>query len=304
MKISIQSTLKYGSRAVTKNAKFILLMWGTNAVGAFILSMPIYYLLIDNLNHSLMSDKLAVDFDFIWFVQFINIYKSSIGEIPFMIFSIVGVYVLIQIFYIGGLISVFNLPEKNHTVDFFYGGVKYWYRFTKVVLISLIFFALAFLLHDYLGLFIEWGFSGTESQFSDFIIRLGRYILLIFFIGLITLVSDYTKVYMAVQDSNKTLNSISNAVIFIKNNFNKVFTVFLIIAVTGAAGAVLYNLVEIFIPRTPFYFLVVSFIVQQMLIIFRLFIRMYFCATEVLLYKDLSADIIEVKVKEEKIGVS
>ena len=58
-----------------------------------------------------------------------------------------------------------------------------------------------------------------------------------------------------------------------------------------------------FIPRTPFYFLIVSFILQQMLIIFRLFIRMYFCATEVNLYKDLSADVIEVKAKEEKIGV-
>lgn len=304
MKISIKTVLKSGSRAVIKNAKFILLMWGTNALSAFLLSLPLYYLLINNLNHSLMSDKLAVEFDFIWLIQFMNIYDSSIGEIPFMIFSLVAVYILIQIFYNGGLISVFNLPEKNHTVDFFFGGVKYWLRFTKVVLISLIFFALAFIVHKYLGLLIEWGFSETENQMADFIIRLGRYILLIFFIGLVTMVSDYSKVRIAIHDSAEIFNSIYNAIRFIKLNFAKVFTVFLIIACIGAAGAILYNIVEIFIPRTPFYFLVVSFIVQQMLIIFRLFIRMYFFATEVHLYKDLSADVVEVKVKEEKFGVT
>lgn len=304
MNLTIKKTLILGARAVIRNAKFILLLWGTNALAAFILTTPIYYLLIDNLNHSLMSDKLALDFDFTWYIQFRNIYESSIGEIPFLIYGVFGVYVLVQIFFVGGLISIFNFPEKNHTVDFFFGGVKYWFRFTKIVLISLLFYMLAFTIHDYLGRLIEWGFSETESQMADFIFRLARYILLVFFIGLITLVSDYSKVHLAIIDTHKIFNSISQAIRFIKYNFNKVFTVFLIIAVIGAAGAILYNLLEVFIPRSPFYFLILSFLLQQMLIIFRLFIRMYFCATEVMLYKDLSADVIEVKANEQKIGVS
>lgn len=300
---SIKNTLLVGVRAVVRNAKLMVLLWGTNVLAAFLLSMPIYYLLIENLNHSLLSDKLALGFDFTWYLQFRNIYQSSIGEIPFLIYSMVGIYILVQIFYIGGLITIFNFPEKNHTVDFFFGGVKYWLRFTKIVLISLVFFMIAFTIHDYLGLLIEWGFAETENQMADFIFRLARYSLLVLFIGLITLVSDYTKVHMALVDTTKIFPSISEAVIFIKHNFNKVFTVFLIIACLGAAGAVLYNLLEAFIPRTPFYFLILSFIVQQMLIIFRLFIRMYFCATEVMLYKDLNADTIEVKVREQKFGV-
>ncbi len=303
MTLTLKNALILGIRSVFKNIKFIFLLWGINALAAFLLSMPIYYLLIDNLNYSLMSDELALGFDFTWYIQFRNIYESSIGEIPFMIYSMFGVYILVQIFFVGGLISIFNLPEKNHMVDFFFGGVKYWFRFTRVVLISLVFFMMAFIFHDYLGLFIEWAFSETENQMADFIIRLARYILLVFFIGLVTLVSDYTKVHMAVQDTTKIFQSIYQTLSFIKINFNKIFTVFLIIALIGAGGAILYNLLEVFIPRTPYYFLLLSFILQQMLIIFRLFIKMYFCSTEVLLYKDLSADVVEVKAKEEKIGV-
>lgn len=304
MILTIKNTLVLGTRAVIKNAKFMFLLWGTNILASFLLSMSIYYFLIENLKHSLLSDKLALGFDFTWYLQFRNLYESSLGAIPFLIYSVVGVYVLIQIFYIGGLISIFNFPEKNHTVDFFFGGVKYWLRFSKIVFISLFFFAAVFALHDYLGMLVEWAFSETENQMADFLIRLARYILLVFFIGLITMVSDYTKVHMAVMDTHKVFPSISQSIIFIRYNFNKVFSVFLIIAVIGALGAVFYNLIEAYIPRTPFYFLILSFIVQQMLIIFRLFIRMYFCATEVMLYKDLSADIIEVRAKEQKLGVS
>lgn len=302
--ISTKKVLYQGIRAVFRNAKLIILFWGTNAIAAFLLSLPLYFLFIDNLNHSLMSDKLAASFDFIWYLQFRNLYQSTINEIPFMFFSLVGVYILIQTFYLGGLIAVFNYPSKNHIVDFFYGGVKHWFRFTKVVLISLLFFIVAFLIHDYLGMFIEWAFSSTENQLADFIIRLLRYILLVFFIGLITMISDYARVSMVVEDNQKSLDAIYKSMFFVKHNFNKVFLVFLIIACIGAAGAILYNVVERFIPRSPFYFLFLAFIVQQMLIIFRLFIRMYFAATEVNLYKDLSADVIEVKVKEENIGVT
>lgn len=304
MIVSIKNALVLGIRSVIKNVKFMFLLWGVNALAALLLSLPIYYLLMENLNHSLLSDQLALGFDFTWYLQFRNIYSTNIGEIPFMIYGTVGVYIIVQIFFIGGLISIFNHPEKNHTVDFFFGGVKYWFRFTKIVLISLFFFMAVFILHDYLGFFIEWSFSNTENQMADFLIRLARYILLVFIIGLVTIVSDYTKVFMAVQDTTRTVYSISQSILFIKRNFNKVFSVFLIVAIIGAAGAILYNLLEAFIPRTPYYFLLLSFILQQMLIIFRLFIRMYFCATEVLLYKDLSAELVELKAKEQNVGAN
>ena len=94
---------------------------------------------------------------------------------------------------------------------------------------------------------------------------------------------------MAIKDQTRIIKEVIGAILFIKNNFYLVFFTFLIIAVLGAVGAVVYNIIGVAIPRTPYYFLFLSFILQQMLIIFRLFIRMLFCSSEVLLYKDLSA---------------
>ncbi|MFH1198515.1 MAG: hypothetical protein V1720_22620 [bacterium] len=291
--ISIKEVLIQGLRNIYYNLKLVLLLWGTNAISAFILTVPLYYVLVEDLKRSILSDVIAVKFDYLWYMQFHNNYKTTVGEIPLVIYSVVGVYALIQTFYLGGLIAVFNNPAKNHMVDFFFGGVKYWLRFTKILLISLVLFAAAIFINDMLGESISIIFKDTEYELSEFILRSIRYVLFIFFIGVITIISDYSKVALAVKDRENVWRCIYYAIIFIKKNFSKVFIVFLIVSIIGALGSILYNFLGREIPRTPFYFLVLSFILQQMLIIFRLVVRMLFCATEVVLYNDLSADFVK-----------
>lgn len=290
-----KNILLHGVRSVTCNSKLVLLLWAFNALSALVLTVPILKILLDNLGNSLISDSLALNFDYSWFLQFKKIYEVHFEQMPLSIYSVVGIYTLLQTFFLGGIISIFNIPEKNHVVDFFYGGVKYFFRFMKVLLISLLFFAAAFKINDYLGDLITYLFINSENVYADFFLKAVRYVLLVFFIGFVTLMSDYIKVSLAVRDKTKVIKEFYSVSVFIKNNFIKIFTVFLIVASIGALGAVIYNLIGRFIPRTPYYFLAISFILQQMLIIFRLFVRMLFSATEVNMYKDLSADIVSAE---------
>ncbi|MCX7797512.1 MAG: hypothetical protein N2249_02675 [Melioribacter sp.] len=288
----IRETLTYSIRNVIINIKFIILFWFTNSIFALLLSIPIYNLLLNDLKNSLLSDKLNLGFDYFWYIQFRNLYKTSLDQVPWAIFVVVGVYTIIQTFYLGGLIAVFNQIKKNHYIDFFYGSVRYFYRFFKVLLVSLFFYFLVFKVNDLLENFIANLFSDTEYKMAEFILMFLRYGLLIFFIGLISIISDYTKISLALKDKNNVIKEIIYSINFIKNNFSIVFLVFMFIALLGALGSIIYNLIIIEIPRTPYYFLILSFIFQQMLVIFRLLIRMLFCSSEVILYKDLAAEIV------------
>lgn len=285
-----------------KNFKFVILLWFTNAALAFVIAVPVYALLIDNLQHSILSDKLAIEFDYLWFIQFMSIYKNTISHLPLLIYAIVGIYLIIQSFYLGGLISVYNNTEKNHISDFFYGGVKYFSRFIKVLFVSLFFIAMAFIVNDLLGELIKYLFRDYDYQLTDFILRSLRYLLLILLIGIVFIISDYSRLVIAIKDSSKVFKSIYDAIIIIKNNFSQIFIIFLITSIFGAIGAIIYNIVEIFVPSEPYPFLILSFILQQLLIIFRLLIRMLFVATEVIIYKDISADYFDTDFNELKTG--
>lgn len=301
--MTIKSAINDGLTLLRRNSKLLILFWCTNAAMAVVLSLPIYSLLIDNLQHSLLSDILAEGVDYLWFSQFMNIYKGTISYLPLLTYGIVGIYAIIQTFYFGGLVAVFYNSKKNHISDFFYGGVRYWYRFMKVMLFSLLFFAAAFKLNDLLGDLFTWLFSNYEYYLTDFILRSLRYFILISLIGAVTLISDYSKVIMAVEDSSKLFDTIKKTLLFLQRNFQISFSVFLIVSVFGALGAVIYNFIDEFVPRSPYYYLVLSFVLQQMLIIFRLAIRMLFCATEVLIYSDSKAELVQPEVKESTVGV-
>ncbi len=282
-------------RLVYYNSKFVLLLWVANLISAFIVSMPIYYTINDNLGNSAIGQFVSDEFSVFWLNQFIFNYKTGIDIIPFLLISTLIAYMLVQSFFVGGLISVFNLPKKNHSVDFFYGGVKYWFRFTKIMILSLLFFALAFLLNDLLGELITYIFLNTENELLDLVLRSLRYIILIFLIGIVTIISDYTRVALVVKDTNKIYKEIYNTLIFLKNNFNLTFFVFFIVAVIGGIGSIFYNLISFMLPRTPVAIILLSFFIQQLLIIFRLLVRMLFFATEVYIFKDVNSDIILIE---------
>ncbi|MEW6508581.1 MAG: hypothetical protein AB1432_12650 [Bacteroidota bacterium] len=288
----LKNTIVHGTRTVFHNFRLVFLMWIFNALSALVLTVPILNILMDNLGRSLLSDQLAVQFDYMWFVQFQTLYKINFDQLPLSIYTLVSIYTLLQTFFLGGLISIFHTPEKNHIVDFFYGGVKYFFRFVKITLISLALYFIAFVIIDYTGKLIHLIFRNSENVLLEFIFFALRYVLLVFFIGIVSIISDYSKVSLAVNDRTKIFREVYSATLFIKNNFSIVFTAFLIVAVIGAIGAVVYNIIGLAIPRTPYYMLLLSFILQQMLIIFRLLVRMLFSATEVNLYKDLSAVVI------------
>lgn len=298
MKI-IKDTIIHALRSNVYNSKFLVLFWGWNASLAFVLSIPVYNALIENLNTSILNDRLAFGFDYLWYVQFRNIFEANFNQIPFLIYSTLGIYLLVQQFFVGGLISIFNNPQKNHIVDFFYGGVKYWVRMTKVFLISLIFFALAFKVSDLMGDLITKWFINSEDVILEFIIRATRYVFLICFLGFVMMFSDYLKMNLAIKDHNKIIRAIIETTLLIKKNFFPIGATFLTVNIIGAIGALTYSLIEKQIPRTPYYFLILFFILQQMLIIFRMFIRMLFYSTGVYLFNELNAEEVRVDSQEE-----
>lgn len=296
MRLTTKELFTTAFRSVFYNSKFVILLWALSAVTALVITMPLYHIMLDSLGSSFLSDKIASGMDMLWLAQFLNIHDKQLDGIPFLFFSAMISYLIIQNFFSGGIIAIFNIPKKNHILDFFYGCVKYWFRFLKVLLISILFYATAFILNEVFAYLINLGFAKSENAMLEFVLLAAKYVFLIFLIGLTAIIADYAKVILASRDGTSALQSIFQAIIFIKNNFNKTFSVFVSISIIGALGVILYNLIGRFIPRTPYYFLILTFILQQMLIIFRLLIRMFFYSSEVLIYNDVSAEVIEQNI--------
>jgi len=298
LNLSIKEILVNGSRLVFAHRKFVLLFWITNIVFAFALSLPLFSVLQHGLANSLINSNLSLGFDYLWYVQFRHIYRNSLDAIPILLYAFAGVYVLVQLFYLGGLLSVYTNSKKNHVVDFFYGSVKYFIRFLKIaVVVGALYFA-AISINVLIDYGIKQIFLEKENAAVEFAVQIFRYLFFLLLISIINIISDYTKIAIVVIDSTKLFRSLYKSFQFIKKNFVKVMTVYFIMLVFVAIGATIYNVVDSFLPKKPVYFLLLTFLIQQLLIIFRVLIRMYFYSTELLIFTDGEAQTVSPAFEE------
>ncbi|MCK9211191.1 MAG: hypothetical protein M0P61_10180 [Ignavibacteriaceae bacterium] len=298
MNLSIKEILITGSRMVFAHRKFILLFWITNIVFAFALSLPLFSVLQQGLAHSLINSNLSLGFDYLWYVQFRHIYQNSLNAIPILLYAFAGVYVLLQLFYLGGLFAVYTNSKKNHMVDFFYGSVKYFIRFLKIAVFVGALYFVAISINVLIDYVIKQIFLEKENAFIEFAVQIFRYLFFLLLITIINIISDYTKVAIVVVDSTKLFRSLYKSFQFIKKNFVKVVTIYFIMLIFVAIGATVYNLVDSFVPKKPAYLLLLTFLIQQLLIIFRVLIRMYFYSTELLIFTDGEAETVSPAFEE------
>lgn len=286
------------SRLTLENTKYLLLLWFTNFALAFALTYPIFSLLRIDLTRSLLNSHFTGEFDFMWFIQFYSLNQRSIEGLPGLLLTVTVIYNLIQLFYSGGFISVLLNPGKNHWVDFFYGGVKYFYRFFKIFLLAISLYIIALGLNVLLHSGVLYLSSRYGSPILILTFNITRNALFLFFICSVNLIVDYTKIATCATDETKVRVSFRTALRFINQNFRFALIIYLICGSMVLLAASTYNALDSFIPRSNTALIIVTFFFQQLLVIFRLLIKILFFSTEVVLYSESNADIISTDAEE------
>ncbi|MCE1190348.1 MAG: hypothetical protein LWX56_14560 [Ignavibacteria bacterium] len=294
----LKYSLTTATRFVYQNKKLSLLYWFTNLGFALALSVPMYALIQGNLLHSSMNAHITNEFDFIWFLQFRFQNKSILDVFPPMIYTVTLLYNLIQLFFSGGLLSLAGNPQKDHIVDFFFGGVRYFFRFFILFLITVALYFVVISLNSLMFAGIQWVFTNSDNTLLQFIAHLFRYVFFVFLIGIVNLLADYSRIVIASHDDSHIFRSIVKCLIFVKNKFTIVSTLFFVLASCIGLAAIGYNLVDGLIPKSSWLLIIATFVIQQMLIIFRLIIRMVFYTSEFVLYNDISAEIVKPQFEE------
>lgn len=275
-----------------RNIKFIWLFWIINVIFGIVLSIPFYYLATVNLTNSINSYYIASHYDFDWFFQIAALYSTNFEQYQYVIIPAGFVYLLIQLLLIGGIVTVYNLENNTHHLDFFYGSVRYFVRFFKVFLISFTLIILIIQLFLFLNKSISVAFLYDENKEFEFLLKFLTLITCFLLLIVVNIISDYTKVSLAILNKTQVLKQYWWTIKFIYFNFGKIFTTFIIVGVLGIFLAGIYNIVDIYIPKQDFY-LIIIFLLQQALIVGRILIKLFFYSTQVQLYKDLTAEVLD-----------
>ena len=301
----ILDAIRTGLKKVNSNLHFIGLLWVLNIAFAMILSMTLFRLLNADLSGSLTGDSLLQGFEYRWYQEFFFKYRTTLEMFTNTLTIVGSIFILIQSFLLGGILTVLNSGErKTLFIDFFYGGVRYFYRFFKVLLLSMVF---------YVGLFFinRWGTAATEnllgaseSEALRISVIVLRYVLLALIFFFLNIIFDYTKIRIVVHEETKILREWWRAVKFTVSHPGPTIGLFVLLFLLGAGIFGIYYFSEdIFQPLSSYGMIFLVFVLHQIYIAARLWLRMMFYASQLALWKEINAELIVPSVEENAVHV-
>lgn len=198
-------------------------------------------------------------------------------------------YLLSSTFLAGGFVGIYAKTYRVTFPEFLMEGAKYFGRFFRLSLLSLIVYYLLFnfLVDWWTGSIPRWT-AEEPSEMTPFIYYMIKNVVVILIVGFITICFDYAKIRMVVDDRISALFAVAAAVKFAARHVWKVSGVYLGLNLVGVLFVAVYGFLERQIPQTGYWTILLVFLFQQIYMLSRFWLKASFYATQTDLYQKLA----------------
>jgi len=218
------------------------------------------------------------------------IFKWRLGlEYLGMLTILAFAYVLTSTFLSAAFIGTYAKSYRLSFQEFLMEGGKYFGRFFRLSLLSLIVYVLLFeIIFDWWRGSISGWTAQERSEMVPYVHYMIKNVVVIFVLGVVTLCFDYAKIRMVVDDRISALFASWAGVKFVFKHFLWTAGLYILLSLIGVILIVLYALVESAIDQTGYWTIVFVFLIQQIYILARLCLKATFYASQTQLYQAMA----------------
>ena len=270
-----------------------LRLWFWNYLGNLILALavaaPLMSLLETTLGNTLASRHLMEGFDYSVYSDFMNEYGESILPILSQSQLVIGLYFILSIFLLGGILSyIKQIPQQLNFSQFLSVCARYFWKYFGLTLVFLVVHGLiAFMI----WMLYRWSVNGFDLKYLDselVIYARGRMALVGYLLigGMGFMLHDYAKVALIHQEEPKVFEAVKAGFRCLRRAF--------------AAASVLYLLYFlVFLALTAIYWnfsgddlnstsmsIWLTFLLGQLFIFFRIGLKIHNLTTASLLFQE------------------
>ncbi len=303
-----------GFRNTGKAARMVVLLLVINLAFSLILAIPMYHSLQDSFGKSLVSERMADGFDYLWWEEFRDqaeglektftpsiIGKGAIlnnleGLIQLRVFDlppivlIFGVlYIILHTFLAGGILHAFQKSDRQFSLkNFFKGAGAHFSRFFLLMLLSWAFFLL-------IGQAVKGGLDSIldnvrEAAFSEitpFYLGLAFSVVVLLLFLFIQMVFDYGRIKIVLEERRDILTAAAGAFGFVFRHLGSTLGLFYLLFTVQIIFSLFYIFIQALIPQASFMGVLLGFLFQQIFIFGLIWIRCWLYSSQMELYRYL-----------------
>lgn len=281
--INILTAYKNGLTCAWREKRLLLWLYVFNVLFAYLITLPVSMMLTEALDQSTAADKILHAFDFTIFTTIMDDFGKGI-DLGRMILTLGILYMILSLFFAGGILKIFIERNKFNLIDFFTGCATYFYRFLRLFLISFLFVAAALLIYLLISGFIGLLTDNSATERLPMILFSLNLLIFGFILATINMLFDYAKIMTILYDLPGMIKAVEKASMFILMNLRKTIGLYLFYLMTAIILMMCYLYVESFISVTGWLTLVIFIFWAQLFMISRIWIRLSFFAGQYSFY--------------------
>jgi hypothetical protein len=269
-----------------RKPRLIAILWVVNIVYAAVVAFPLFILAQTELGHSYLGSNVR-PFDLMWLGEAGLKYQ---GSMPAVIGGLVVAGLLFLVLYVflnGGIIGRLLDREGRATIPAFFGDCgRYFWRFVRLFLASLVFLILTFgvilrLLSALLNLWIE----NAWTQWPSVILGNLHFLAALLLLSVVHMVFDYARIAVVADEETKVLRALRQALNFLKKRFFRSWALYLLIVAGFVAGTVFFYAVFGLLSGPTVLFVLLGFVWMQLNVLFRIWVKALFFAAQAEFYR-------------------
>jgi hypothetical protein len=257
----------YGFKEATIRPKMVLVLWIFNFLFGFFVFYIFYKLLAEAMSQSAVSEGMLAKVDYHFLFEFLTYHGQALGTIRNVALVLIGLYILVSIFLYGGILhSLVEAQRTSFLQHFFQGGGKFFGRFFRLTVYSLIlwfvFVVFMFILSRVVSALTG---KGANEQLA-FYLLLVEVAVALFFIFLITMIQDYARIRIALEDRRYVFRSLFQSIGFVFKRLGGTLGLYYLLVLTGGILTVVYCVLKSVIPFSTLGAILITLLVYQLFI--------------------------------------
>ncbi|MCX6576742.1 MAG: hypothetical protein NTV82_10155 [Candidatus Aminicenantes bacterium] len=240
--MNIFKSYRKGIQEATLRPNMAVVLWMIN----FFFASVIYFLFSAMLKAAFGKSLLASDLlqkpNMDVLLEFLTSAGTSLGMLVTAGLVLAVLFFLAGIFVNGGILQtlVHRRDQEGFAQVFFAGGGKFYGRFFRLSIFSLILWIpavfLYLIINGVLGIFTR----NSLNEQGSFYIGLLRMAITLFFVFLIKMIMDYARIRIVTQDSRSALRPMLEAAGFVFRKLGKTLALYYLLGLTGVAAFLIY----------------------------------------------------------------
>ena len=280
--MSVVKSYVHGLAAASRRPKLVAILWLMNLA----LAVPAFFILRSalggTLGSSLEADSLLGK---AWLNPIFEFLTSSgvvVGQIVTAVLVLVALQVLAYIFAFGGILGTLRPEPRSQGFGqvFFGGGGRFYGRFFRLVVYSLVLWVPALVLFQAASSVIRLAAKDSVNERLTMSMGLLRVLLFLFLVFLVEMILDYARIKIALTDTRQVFRSLVGAARFVFSRPLKTVVLYYLLGLTGWAAFGIYLALRAAVPGTTTAAVIVGFLIAQAFLASRAWLRVAFLAAQ------------------------